>query len=187
MFTPGSGDVGVSIDTEDESLLCLDVRKLIVLAASRWSPSVGLLSLFLLLEKRDRPPDDCLDLSADDIVAIRGDSDSTAECLCETRKNGQVLAQGRSHDERCSRGLCVTGSKGLPWQRDGGGSFVGGLSFSLWLKRLKRCPCRQRKDRVGRVPPDSLFARRTPASCRLILVHFLALPAGVAPRNYQSS
>lgn len=110
--------MGISMDTEEESRLCRDERKLIVLAASRWSPSVVLLSLFLLLEKRDRPPDDCLDLS-DDMIVVDCDGSRTASYLDETRKNGQVLAQGRSHDERSSTALCDTGSKGLPWQRDG--------------------------------------------------------------------
>lgn len=57
------------MDTVEESRLCRDERKLKVLPTSRWSVSVVLLSLFLCLEKMDRPADDCLDLSAEDIVA----------------------------------------------------------------------------------------------------------------------
>lgn len=145
MLAPGSGDMGISMDTDEESRLCRDERKLIVLAASRWSPSVVLLSLFLLLEKRDRPPDDCLDLS-DDMIVVDGDSNKSASYLGETRKNGQVLAQGRSHDERSSTALCDTGSKGLPWQKDGDG-FCGrfppfdSLTCGARKYRDVRCGC----------------------------------------------
>jgi hypothetical protein len=69
----GSAEFGRSIDTAEESLLWFEERELMILAASYWSryrlsASVCRLSLFLLRENSDRPPDDCLDLSAEDIV-----------------------------------------------------------------------------------------------------------------------
>lgn len=72
------------MDTVEESRLCRDERKLNVLPTSRWSVSVVLLSLFLCLEKMDRPPDDCLDLSAEDIFAFaageeEGDEDDEVD------------------------------------------------------------------------------------------------------------
>lgn len=63
----------MSMDAVDDSRLCRDERKLKALLASRCSISGGLLSLslFLFLEKMDRPPE-CFDLSADDMVAVDG-------------------------------------------------------------------------------------------------------------------
>jgi hypothetical protein len=63
------------METADDSLLCRDEREPRVLASYdeavscvyRASASVCRLSLFLLLENRERPPDDCLDLSAEDM------------------------------------------------------------------------------------------------------------------------
>lgn len=61
------------METAEDSLLWFEERELIMLAASCWSryllsASVCRLSLFLLREKSERPPDDCLDLSAEDMV-----------------------------------------------------------------------------------------------------------------------
>lgn len=71
LFTPASGELGRSIDTIDESRTCRDVRDVESLSVLRYRPSslpVCLLSLLcLLLEKKPLPPDNCLDLSADDM------------------------------------------------------------------------------------------------------------------------
>lgn len=61
----------------------------------------------------DRPPD-CLDLSAEDMVAVDGRTARMAtyeynreSSLDDTLETGQVLAQGRLHDERSeAEALC---------------------------------------------------------------------------------
>lgn len=107
---PESGELGLSRETVDDSRLWREEREVTEPTASPGSAYLGSfsgarLSLCLFLEKMDRPPEDCLDLSADDMMAAmrwRG----------ETLQGGEVVAQGRSHDGgticRSRGGLCVT-------------------------------------------------------------------------------
>src|SRR5690625_2483922 len=94
MLIPGSGDAGASMETVEDSRLWREMRELMVLATSRWSVSVVRRSLFLLLEKMERPPEDCLDLSADDMAGAR----CSGRSYVKDEETTQLVAQGRSHD-----------------------------------------------------------------------------------------
>lgn len=92
-----------------ESRLWREERELTVLMASRLSWSVRR-SLFLFREKMERLPEDCLDLSAADIVS-KGYQGSTY-VIDEKAKRGWLEAAGILDKGRASRGRTMEDGRG---------------------------------------------------------------------------
>lgn len=114
MFRPdisAPGELGRSMDTIEDSLVCLDERELAALDCSRSPPRdlpsslAFLLSFLLLLEKNDFPPEDCRVLpSAPDIL----EREPRSRCDYRQRRGFEFCGRIPSSPVQCALAVGTT-------------------------------------------------------------------------------